>query len=123
MLQFWGVARFVEIQSLKLGHLVRRKDCFDLVHSSLKEDTARSSKVTPIYPTPPKYEKTFCPVIILTNYLKTRNELGLVGDNNFLFPKMNSTFELGTNRHILSLANPVERIPAATFLKKFKLRT
>ena len=33
---------------------------------------------------------------------------------------MNSTFELGTNRHILSLIDPVERIPAATFLKKFK---
>ena len=57
MLLFWGVARFVEIQSLKMGHLVRRKDRFDLVIFSLKEDTARSSKVTPIYPTPPKYEK------------------------------------------------------------------
>ena len=33
---------------------------------------------------------------------------------------MNSTFELGTNRHILSLADAVAHIPAATFLKKFK---
>ena len=65
-------------------------------------------------------KKTFCPVIILTNYLKARNELGSVGDNDFLFPKMNSTFELGTNKHILSLADPVAHIPAATFLKKFK---
>ena len=43
VLQFWGVARFVEIQSLKMGHLVHRKDCFDLVIPSLKEDTARTS--------------------------------------------------------------------------------
>ena len=53
MLQFWGVARFVEIQSLKMGHLVCRKDHFDLIISRLQEDTARSRKVTVIYPTPP----------------------------------------------------------------------
>ena len=106
---------------MKIGHLVRGIDHFDLVISRLKEGTARSRDVTPIYPMPPKYQKTFCPVIILSNYLKARNELGLNDDNNFLFPKMNSSFELGTNRHILALANPHECIPTASFNKKFKL--
>ena len=34
---------------------------------------------------------------------------------------MTSSFELGTNRHILALANPHECIPTASFNKKFKL--
>ena len=33
---------------------------------------------------------------------------------------MNPFFEQGTNRHILSMADPVSPIPAASFLKKFK---
>ena len=111
----------MEVESLKIGHLIRRIYHFDLVISRLKEGTARSRDVTPIYPTPQKYQKTFCPVIILSNYLKARNELGLNDDNNFLFPKMNLSFELGTNRHILALASPHECIPTASFIKKFKL--
>ena len=118
VLQFWGFARFVEVQSLKMGHLVCGIDHFDLVISRLQEGTARSRKVTPIYPTPPKYQKTFCPVIILSNYLKARNELGLNDNNNFVFPKMNLSFELGTNRHILALANPHECILTVFFNKK-----
>ena len=85
VLQFWGFARFVEVQSLKIGHLVCGIDHFDLVISRLKEGTARSRYVTPIYPTPQKYQKTFCPVIILSNYLKANNELSFNDDNNFLF--------------------------------------
>ena len=34
---------------------------------------------------------------------------------------MNSSFELGTNRYILALANPHECILTASFNKKFKL--
>ena len=65
-------------------------------------------------------KKTFCPVFILSNYLRARHELGNAGDDDFLFPKMNSTFEQGTNRQILSMADPVAPIPTASFLKKFK---
>ena len=36
VLQFWGFARFVEVQSLKMDHLVRRIDHFDLGISRLK---------------------------------------------------------------------------------------
>ena len=119
MLQFWGVARFLEIQGLELGQLVCRVDCFDLFLPNLKEGS-QSDKVVLIYPTPLRFVKTFCPVFILSNYLKARHELGSVGDDNFLFPKMNSTFEQGTNRQILSMADPVAPIPTASFLKKFK---
>ena len=104
-----------------MGHLVCGIDYFDLVIFCLQEGTARSRKVTPIYPTPPKYQKTFCPFIIFSNYFKARNELGFIDDNNFLFPKMNSTFEQGTNRHILALSDPPKCIPTCTFNKKFKL--
>ena len=114
-----GVARFLEIPGLKLGQLVRRLNHFDLFLPNLKEGS-QSDKVVPIYPMPSRFVKTFCPVFILSNYLKARRELGSAGDDDFLFPKMNSTFEQGTNRHILSLADPVEHIPAATFLRKFK---
>ena len=118
-LQFWGVARFLEIQRLKLGQLVCRVDRFDLFLPKLKE-CSQSDRVVPIYPTPSQFKKTFCPVFILSNYLKARHELGNASDDNFLFPKMNSTFEQGTNRQILSMADQVTPIPAASFLKKFK---
>ena len=85
VLQFWGVARFLEIQSLKIGHLVRRVDRFDLFLPCLKE-CSLSDRVVPIYPTPLRFEKTFCPVFILTTYLRARYELGSATDDNFLFP-------------------------------------
>ena len=98
---------------------MRRVDCFDLFLPILKE-CSQSDKVVPIYPKPLQFVKTFCPDFILSNYLKARHELGSAGDDDFLFPKMSSTFEQGTNRQILSMADPVAPIPTASFLKKFK---
>ena len=69
---------------------------------------------------PPKFVKTFCPVFIISNYLQARQEFGMVTDDAFLFPKMESTFEHGTNNQILTLAEPAAPIPTASFLKKFK---
>ena len=51
VLQFWGVARFVESQSLKIGHLVCMTDHFDLIIPSLNE-CAGSNRIAPIYPMP-----------------------------------------------------------------------
>ena len=96
VLQFWGAVRFHDIQGLKLGHLVQRLDRFDLLLPNVK-DGSQSSRVIPIYPTPAKFVKTFCPVFILSNYLKARHGLGMVDDDAFLFPKVESTFEHGTN--------------------------
>ena len=120
ILQFWGVARFVEIQNLKMGHLVRGIDHFDLVLSRLGGGITRQRNVTPIYPTPTKFQKTFCPVTILSNYCKARNDLCKNEDNDFLFPKMTLSFELGTNKHNLAIAIPHECIPTLAFMKKFK---
>ena len=86
VLQFWGVARFLDIQGLKLGHLVRKLDRFDLLLPNLK-DSLQSNRVIPICPTLAKFVKTFCPVFILSNYLKARQEFGMVDDDAFLFPK------------------------------------
>ena len=102
VLQFWGIARFVEVQSMKLGHLVRGTDYFNLVISRSKDGIARVTDVIRIFPMSQSQQKTFCPVIILSNYLKARYELSNTNDNDFLFPKMISSFELGTNRHILA---------------------
>ena len=66
VLQFWGFARFVEVQSLKIGHFIRGIDHFDLVISRLKEGTARPRDVTQIYPTPQKYKKK--PLVLLSSY-------------------------------------------------------
>ena len=119
VLQFWGAARFHDIQGLKLGHLVQKLDRFDLLLPNMK-DGSQSNRVILIYPTPAKFVKTFCPVFILSNYLKARHELGMVTDDAFLFPKMESTFEHGTNNQILTMAEPAAPIPTASFLKKFK---
>ena len=119
VLQFWGAARFHDIQGLKLGHLVQKLDRFDLLLPNVK-DGSQSNRVIPIYPTPAKFIKTFCPVFIHSKYLKARHEFGMVNDDAFLFPKMTSTFDHGTNSQILTLAEPAAPIPTASFLKKFK---
>ena len=41
-------------------------------------------------------------------------------DDAFLFPKMDSTFDHGTNSQILTMADPAAPIPTASFLKKFR---
>ena len=69
---------------------------------------------------PARFAKTFCPVFILSNYLKARHEFGKVDDDAFLFPKMDSTFDHGTNSQILSMADLAAPIPTASFLKKFR---
>ena len=68
VLQFWGATRFHDIKGLKLGHLVRKLDRFDLLLPNLK-DGLQSDKFIPIYPTLAKFVKTFYPVFILSNYL------------------------------------------------------
>ena len=77
VLQSWEIARFVEVQSLKIGHLVCGIDHFDLVISQLKEGTARSRDVTPIYPMPHKYKKK--PFVLLSSYQTiSKPEMSLV---------------------------------------------
>ena len=105
---------------MKVGHLVRGVNHFNLFISRLGDSTAKSREVIPIYPTPTKFQKTFCPVFILSNYYKARHELCNSGDNDFLFPKMTSSFEQGTNKHILAIATPHECIPSNYFKKKFR---
>ena len=91
-----------------------RVDRFDLLLPNLNE-SSQSDKVVPIYPTPARFVKTFCPVFILSHYLKARHKFGMVNDDAFLFPKMESTFEHGTNNQILTMAEPVAPIPIVSF--------
>ena len=102
LLQFWGVARFVEVQDMQIGHLVRRVDHFELVIFRSGGGIPKSREVIPIYPTPARYANTFCPVFILSAYCKARNELCSVADTDYLFPKMSSSFEQGTEQHFFS---------------------
>ena len=105
---------------MQVGHLVCRVDHFELVISRIGDSTPKLREVIPIYPTPTKYQQTFCPVSILSSYCKARNELCKAEDNDFLFPKMSSSLEKGTDRHILAIATPHECIPASSFKKKFR---
>ena len=100
---------------MKVGHLVCGVDHFELMISKIGDNTPKLREVIPIYPTPTKYSNTFGPVSILSAYCKARNELCSVEDNDFLFPKMSSSFEQRTYRHILAIATPHACIPADSF--------
>ena len=115
-----GVARFVEVQDMQINHLVRRVNHFELIIFRSGGGTPKSREVIPIYPTPARYANTFCPVSILSNYCKARQELCTVSDSDYLFPKMSSSFEQGTERHLLTIALPQKCVPADFFRKKFK---
>ena len=73
ILQFWGVARFVEIKELKIGELVRGKNHFNLVLTRIEGGVTRKREVTQIYPTPTKFQKIYCQVTILSHYCRVRN--------------------------------------------------
>ena len=92
VLQFWGVARFVEVQDMQIGHLVCRVNHFELTIFRSKAGAPKSREIIPIYPTPARYVNTFCPVSILSNYCKAHNEFCTVSDSDYLFPKMSSSF-------------------------------
>ena len=120
VLQFWGVARFIEVQDMQIGHLVRRVNHFELTIFRSKAGAPKSREIIPIYPTPARYANTFCPVSILSNYCKARQELCTVLDSDYLFPKMSSSFEQGTEQHLLTVATPQKCLPADSFRKKFR---
>ena len=105
---------------MQIGHLVCRVNHFELIIFRTGGDTPKSREVIPIYPTPARYASTFCPVSILSTYCKARNELCSVADTDYLFPKMSSSFEQGTERHLLTIAIPHKCLPADSFHKKFR---
>ena len=70
VLQFWGVARFVEVQDMQIGHLVCRVTHFELIIFRSGGGTPKTREITHIYPTPARYAKAFCPVSILSTYCK-----------------------------------------------------
>ena len=121
VLQFWGVARFVEVQKLKIGELVCGKDYYHLFITRLEAGSARKREVIQIYPTPTKFHKIFCPVTILSHYCKIRQELSHAGDQDFLFPKLSLSFEQGSNKSCLRVATPPESIPQLSYHRKFKI--
>ena len=63
VLQFWGIVWFIEIQDMKVGHLVCGVNHFDLVISRIGDSTPKLREVIPIYPTSMKFQKNIvqCP--------------------------------------------------------------
>ena len=59
VLQFWEVARFVEVKDLKIGELVRGKDYYHLFITRVEAGGSRRREVIQIYSTPPKFHKIF----------------------------------------------------------------
>ena len=48
VLQFLGTARFIEVQDLQIGHLVRRATHFELIISKSRGDTPKTREGIPI---------------------------------------------------------------------------
>ena len=57
---------------------------------------------------------------ILSAYCTARQNLYSVADTDFLFPKMSSSFEQGTERHLLTISTPAKCLPADSYRKKFR---
>ena len=76
-----------------LGLIFRENRSTRELMSLSRAGAPKSREIIPIYPTPARYVSTFCPVSILFNYCKARNELCTVLDSDYLFPKMSSSFE------------------------------
>ena len=70
---------------------------------------------------PTKFHKIFCPVTILSHYCKIRQELSNAEDTDFLFPKLSLSFEQGSNKSSLRVANPLEPIPQFSYYRKFRI--
>ena len=105
---------------MQIGHLVRRVSHFELVIFKSRGDKPKKREVILINPTPARYANTFCPVAILSAYCTARQSLYSVADTDFLFPKISSSFEQGTEWHLLTISTPPKCLPADSYHKKFR---
>ena len=120
VLQFWGVARFVDVQKLKIGDLLRGRDYYHLALVKHGLGTSKNKEVMQIFPTDPKFHSIFCPVAILSNYCKIRSQLAPAEETSFLFPRLSLSFESEVTPTRLRLATPEEALPTNSFKRKFK---
>ena len=72
VLQYWGTARFMEIQEMQIGHLISKGVYFELILFKSRGDKPKKREVILVNPTPAKYANTFCPVAILSAYSTAR---------------------------------------------------
>ena len=105
---------------MQIGHLVCRGSHIELIIYKSRGDKPKKREVILINPNPARYANTFCPVSILSAYCTARQSLCSVADTDFLFPKMSSSFEQGTERHLLTIATPAKCLPADSYRKKFR---
>ena len=120
VLQFWGVARFVDVQNLKIGDLLRGADYYHLAFVKHGLEASKNKEVIQIFPTNPKFHRIFCPVAILSNYCQIRSQLAPAEETSFLFPKLSLSFETEVTPTRLRLATPEEALSKLSFTKKFK---
>ena len=120
VLHFWGVARFSDVQNLKIGQLLRGTDYYHLSFVRHGLGSSQKKEVIQIFPTPTKFHKIFCPVTILSHYCKIRAELAPSDETSYLFPKLSLSFEQEATPTRLRMAAPEEPIPRLSFYRKFK---
>ena len=75
VLQYWGTARFAEVQDLKLENLVNRGSHFELAIYKARGNKPKVREIFPIYPTSAEYPNTFCPMSILSTYCTAHKSL------------------------------------------------
>ena len=86
VLQFWGVARFADVQNLKIGDLLRGRDYYHLSFVKHGLGSSQNKEVMQIFPTGPKFQNIFCPVAILSHYCKIRTQLAPAEETSICFP-------------------------------------
>ena len=71
-----------------------------------------------MHPTIYSFQGNFCSVAFLPAYLAARKRLAGASDFNLLFPNLQSHFEPGTNRQILTITTPVKCVQYDSYRKK-----
>ena len=87
--QYWGTARFSEIQEITIGQVIQKGFSFELIMSKCRGDKPKRRELALVHTTPRTFPRNICPVAILSAYLAARKRLAGAADSNF--PNYNPT--------------------------------
>ena len=89
-----------------------------MIISRCRGDKPKRKELAIVNPTPKHGIGNFCPLFILSAYLAARTKMAEATDSDFLFPNLQSLFESGTNRHILTITTPIKIVKYDSYRKK-----
>ena len=95
---------------MQIGHIICKGVSFELIISRNRGNKPKRKELAIVLPTPKSAIGNFVPVAILSTYLASQTKMPEATDSDFLFPNLQSLFESGTNRHILTITTPVKSV-------------